>query len=115
MITINETATMHELLSQVMESKRQVRIFVDGKPFEGHVVSLSSQFVELDDSLYPNPEPFLNQIVICINFSITDFFHYNPSGTGSVHLHFPDLPQHLKTNILESLSGPLMTFTNNLN
>ena len=67
MITINDTTTMHEILSQVMDSKRQVRIFVDGKPFEGHVVSLSSQFVELDDSLYPNPEPFLNQIIICIN------------------------------------------------
>ena len=67
MISLNDTNTMHEILSQVMESKRQVRIFVDGKPFEGHVVSLSSQFVELDDSLYPNPEPFLNQIVICIN------------------------------------------------
>lgn len=67
MISLNDTTTMHEILSQVMDSKRQVRIFVDGKPFEGHVVSLSSQFVELDDSLYPNPEPFLNQIVICIN------------------------------------------------
>ena len=67
MITINDTTTMHEILSQVMDSKRQVRIFVDGKPFEGHVVSLSSQFVELDDSLYPNPEPFLNQNIICIN------------------------------------------------
>ena len=67
MISLNDTTTMHEILSQVMESKRQVRIFIDGKPFEGHVVSLSSQFVELDDSLYPNPEPFLNQIVICIN------------------------------------------------
>ena len=67
MISLNNMTTMHEILSQVMDSKRQVRIFVDGKPFEGHVVSLSSQFVELDDSLYPNPEPFLNQIVICIN------------------------------------------------
>ena len=67
MISLNNITTMHEILSQVMDSKSQVRIFVDGKPFEGHVVSLSSQFVELDDSLYPNPKPFLNQIVICIN------------------------------------------------
>ena len=67
MISLNDTTTMHEILSQVMDSKQQVRIFVDGKPFEGHVVSLSSRFVELDDSLYPNPEPSLNQIIICIN------------------------------------------------
>ena len=66
MITINDTTTMHEILSQVMDSKREVMIFVDGKPFIGHVVSLSSQFVELDDSTYYSRKP-KNQIVICIN------------------------------------------------
>ena len=66
MISLNNITTMHEILSQVMESKRQVRIFVDGKPFIGHVVSLSSQFVELDDSTYYSHKP-KNQIVICIN------------------------------------------------
>ena len=67
MISLNDTNTMHEILSQVMESKRQVRIFVDGKPFDGDVVSLSSQFVEVYGYLYPEVYPHPCYTVICIN------------------------------------------------
>ena len=67
MISLNNITTMHEILSQVMESRREVMIYVDGKPFVGLIASLSSEFVELDSSFYPEVKPTPTQTIICIN------------------------------------------------
>ena len=86
MITINETATMHELLSQVMESRREVMIYVDGKPFVGLIASLSSEFVELDSSFYPEVKPTPTQTIICIN-SIKVISLYPEAKNGKKEIH----------------------------
>ena len=72
MITINDTPTMHEILSQVMESKRHIKIYIGEastilSDFEGCIVSLSSQFVEVDVSHFTVSLPSSTHSVICIN------------------------------------------------
>ena len=72
MISLNDTTTMHELLSQVMESKRHIRINIGDAStilsyLEGRIVSLSSQFVELDTSPFTVSSSSSPHTVICID------------------------------------------------
>ena len=72
MISLNNITTMHEILSQVMESKRHIKIHIGEEStilsdFEGYIVSLSSQFVELDTSPFTVSSSSSPHTVICIN------------------------------------------------